>query len=120
MTVEAVAAALRGARAAGRRVGAVLVVSPTYFGVASDIAGKAKSAWRGAVRRGVVWYGAVWRGVVWCSVCVVGRWVEWVGRCRRLHGGFGFPSWCTACAQPGGAVNHCAAVRCIPCPTALP
>lgn len=59
VTVEAVAAALRGARAAGRRVGAVLVVSPTYFGVASDIAGKAKSAWRGAVRRDVVWCGVV-------------------------------------------------------------
>lgn len=39
LTPAALAAAFAGATAAGLRVGAALVVSPTYFGVLSDIAG---------------------------------------------------------------------------------
>ena len=38
VAAQQVAAALEAERAQGRRVGAVLVVSPTYFGVCSDVA----------------------------------------------------------------------------------
>lgn len=42
VTADAVAGALQSAEDAGRRVGAVLVVSPTYFGTCSDIAALAR------------------------------------------------------------------------------
>lgn len=41
---EAVQAALHNASAAGHRVAAVLLVSPTYFGVLSDVAAVARIA----------------------------------------------------------------------------
>lgn len=58
--------ALDAAAAGGRRVGAALVVSPTYFGVGSDVAG-------------ALWFGARLVGGGWLA----GR-VGWLARSLRL------------------------------------
>lgn len=41
VTVESVRMQLQIARSRGSRVGAVLIVSPTYFGAVSDVTGRA-------------------------------------------------------------------------------